>query len=335
MRISTTMMMKRYGQVLNSKYEEINKYGNQISTTRAFEHASEDPVAAMQTIKSCHEYTENQQYQNSVSQTSSWINATETTVTEINDIVKTATEKATEMTNGTNSSSDLQNFSVAIKSYRDEIVSTLNTTFGGQYIFGGNSKGPAPFKLDSSGNLQYYNYNAATPSYVNVSSLTKSDVNAANLSMPIDLGLGLTASGGNIDKGSAFEASTSGLDAIISDFNGTGGTAGNIVDNLTAVINNLSSGNTNGLKTIIGSLSNAQNSILKVKVALGEKSNMLTEINTRLTDNESNITDSLANSMEVDSTEAIMNYNISQLVYKESMSISSTILQQSLIDFLK
>lgn len=335
MRISTTMMMKKYANVLDDKFESINNYSNQITTTRAFQRASEDPVAAMQSIKACHEYTLNAQYQNSVSQATSWIQTTETTVTEIGTVLKAAREKATEMLNGTNSESDLKNFAVAMQSYRDEIVSTLNTSFGGQYIFGGNTKGPAPFKLDSSGNLQYYNYNSSTPGYVNINTLTQSDISGMRLTMPIDLGLGLNVSGGTIDKSSVFDAATSGLDAIISSFNGTGGTATNIVDDLTAAITALNTNNTGALNGVIAKISNAQESILKVRVALGEKTNMLTAINTRLTDNETNITDSLSRSMEVDSIKAIMNYNVSQVIYKESMSVSSAILQQSLIDFLK
>lgn len=334
MRISTSMMIKKYSDILDTKYGEINKYANQISTTRAFTDASEDPVAAMQTIKSCHEFTENQQYQNNVKQANSWIKTTESTVTEINEVLKLAKEKATEMLNGTNSADDLKNYAMSMTSYRDEIVSTLNTSFGGQYIFGGSTKGPAPFKLDDDGNLLYYNYNAATPGYVNVNTLTKDDVKDMKLSMPIDVGIGLSRSSGSLDKSSYFEMATSGLDVIISDFSGAGGTAGNIVDNLTAIINALNSNDQDKINGFLAKVQSAQDSVLKVKVDLGEKTNMLTAISTRLTDNKANIVDSLGNSMEVDSVEAILNLNISQVVYKASMSVASSILQKSLIDFL-
>jgi len=334
MRISTSMMMKKYAEVLNNKYGDINKYANQISTTRAFSTASENPVAAMQTIKSCHEYTENQQYQNNVSQAKSWIQATETTVTEINDILKAAKEKATEMLNGTNSADDYKNYAVAMMSYRDEIVSTLNTSFGGQYIFGGSTKGPAPFKLDDDGNLMYYDYNAPTPGYVNINTLTKTDVENMKVTSPIDIGIGLTKTGSTLDKNSYFERATSGLSVIISDYSGAGETAGNIVDNLTAIINALNSNNPDQLNNALSNIQNAQDAVLKVKVELGEKTNMLKAVESRLTNNESNIINSLANSMEVDAVEAILNLNISQVIYKESMSVASSILQQSLIDFL-
>jgi flagellar hook-associated protein 3 FlgL len=330
MRISTTMMMDNYSKALESKYESIDKYSNQVSTTMAFERPSDDPVAAMQSIKACHDYTLNQQYQTSEQTASSWMTTTESTATEINDTLTSVQEKATEAANGTNSDSDMANYAVAMSNYRTEIVSALNSTSNGQYVFGESDSGKAPFQLDSNNNLQVYNYNKVADvtskdtdndGYVNVSSLTAADVASMKLSMPVDLG-----------TDSSFDASTSGLATIISDYSGTGSTANNIVDQLTTAITANSS---SGYSTLLTGVSGAQDAVSKVKTDIGEKSNMLTAISTRLTDSETNITSALANSMEADSAQAIMKYNTSETVYKESMSIASTVLQNSIFDFLK
>lgn len=349
MRISTTMMMRNFSQTLDNKLGDIDKYSNQVSSSRKFERASEDPVSAMQTIEACHEYAENQQYVSSDNSAASWLQATETTTNQINDILKSAQEKATEALNGTNNDGDRQNLAKAMESYRDEIVQTLNSSFSGRYIFGKDTEGKPPFKLGTAdedgaandGKLMYYNYNATdasgnpAPKYVSIDSLSQSDLESMRLSMPVDLNMGLQINGGKIKQSSIFEASTSGLDVIVSGYDSTSGKATNIVDQLTDAVKNLNTNNMSGLSSILSNVESAQNTVLKTNVEIGEKEKMLSFLSSKLTDDETNINSRLADSLEVDSTQAIMQYNISQIVYKESLSISSTVLQQSLIDFLK
>lgn len=335
MRITSTMMMENYAKTLDDKYGEINKYSNEISTTRAFQRGSDDPVANMQTIEDCHDYTLNAQFQNSDSQATDWMGSTESTVDEINDVLKTAQEKVTEAANGTNSDSDNESYATALENYRDEIVSTLNTSYNGQYIFGQSDSDNAPFKLgtaddgdDNNGKLLAYNYNypqdGLAEGYVSVDSLTADQAQSMKLSMPINLG-----------TSGSFDGATSGLDTVISDYAGAGGTAEDIVTQINNVVTQLNGGDTSGLSGLLTNIQNAQSAVLNVDVNVGEKSNMLTEVKQRLTDDQTNITSGLATSMEVDSTQAIMNYNTSETVYKEAMSIASTVLQNSLVDFLK
>jgi flagellar hook-associated protein 3 FlgL len=349
MRISTSMMMNSYSQTLNDELGNIDKYSNQVSSSRKFNRPSDDPIDAMQSLQACHDYSENQQDQTSDNSATSWMQATESTINQMNSILQSAQEKATEAVNGTNNATDLQNLGEAMQSYRDEMVTTLNSSFNGSYIFGKSTSGQPPFKLGTAaddgaandGKLMYYNYNAKDasgnpdPAYVAVDTITQSSVDGMKLSMPIDLGMGVQVSGGQVNPNSVFDAATSGLDAIISGFSGTGGTATNIVDDLTSAVSDLSTNNIAGLSPLISNVEDAQNAVLKTDVGIGEKSKMLTFMGTKLTDDQSNIENRLSNSLDTDTTQAIMQYNISQTVYKESMSISSTVLQQSLIDFLK
>jgi Flagellin and related hook-associated proteins len=332
MRISTTMVMKDYAKELNDKYESINKYNNQIATTLAFQRGSEDPVAYMKSIESCTDYTINQQQQQTQKEASSWMQTTESTLTSLNNIMTSVNEKANEAANGTNNDSDYATYAADFKSYRDELVSTLNTSYNGQYVFGESTADAPPFRLDSDGHLQYYNYNGltvggTTATYITMQDFTKTQLGALNLKNPIEIGANYN-----------FDISTSAVDTIVSGLTSTG-LAVNIVDQLSDVItqltNNPSSPDVNAVSNLITTSSDAQSAVTTVNVAVGEKSNMLTQIAGTLTNNETNLTSSLGNTMEVDSTNAILNYNMAETVYKESMSMASTILQNSLFDFLK
>lgn len=323
MRISTSMMYKNFSKSLNDKYESINNYAGQITSQRSFDRASDDPVAAMQTIKSCHAYTLNEQYQSNLSQATSWVSATETAVKELNDILTSVQEKATEAANGTNNSIDAQNYTEAMKNYRSEILTSLNTRFNEQYIFGSKETGDPPFKIEN-GKLKVCDYDNVlkTDRYVEVSSLTAEDVQKLNERLKITVDLGLNES---------FTISTSGLDAIISGYD-ENGKAITIVDQISEAIDTHTC---EGYNKLMSCVSDAQNSIIKSEVNIGEKSNMLKQIKTVLTDRNTNIVEGLANSMGVEALSTIMKYNIAETVYNESLSIASTVMQKSIIDFLR
>jgi flagellar hook-associated protein 3 FlgL len=336
MRITTSMIYSNYADVLNNKYEDINTYSQQSSSGRSFFRASDDPVAAMQTMKACHEYTLNQQYQSNEVQSYSKVSEAETTVKDINSILTTVSSKATEAANGTNNSYDSSNYATLMTNYRTQIVSDLNTVYSGSYIFGESSSGAAPFQLDDDNNLQVYNYGNVTLSvadtdgdgYVNVSDLTADDVDKLNKSLSTQVELG---------TGSSFDDSTSGLDAIISGYTDadsdstTADTATNIVDQLTTAINTCTE---DGYSSLIAETTSAQAAITESEVKIGGKSSMLSSISAVLTDKETNIETTLSNTMGVDTVEALLNYNIAENTYNESLSMASTVLQNSIFDFL-
>lgn len=335
MRISTTMVMKNYAKQLNDKYETINKYDSQINSTLAFQRGSEDPVNYMKSLESCTEYTINQQQQQTEKEAASWMTTTESTLNSLNKIIMSVSEKATEAANGTNNTTDYATFAADFTSYRDELVSTLNISYNGQYIYGESASGPAPFRIGTpadgaafNGKLLYYNYNnapgmTATAGYVALQDYPKSTLSTLNLSSPVQVGSNYN-----------FDIATSAIDTVVNGM-ASSGTAVNLVDQLSNAISLLNSGTSSGMSSLVTAASKAQSAVTTVDVTVGEKSNMLKQIAGTLTDNETNLTDSLANTMEVDTTKAIMNFNMAQTVYKESMSMASSILQNSLFDFLK
>jgi flagellar hook-associated protein 3 FlgL len=66
---------------------------------------------------------------------------------------------ATEADNGTLNASDENSISTQIAGIRDEVMSLANTSYQGQYIFGGSQTGAAPFTLDSSTSPATVTYN--------------------------------------------------------------------------------------------------------------------------------------------------------------------------------
>lgn len=329
MRISTTMMYKSYAKTLDEKYTQIKKYSDQANSQRKFARGSDDPVGALQTLKTCHEYTMNTQYMSNREQASTFLSTTETYVKQINSVLETATEKASEAVNGDKNDSDLLNYASGMENYRDELMTSLNSIYTGRYVFGGNSSGEKPFRLDADNKLEVFDYGKKlgdkvdADGYVKVSELTADDVKKLDDSLVSQIDLG---------TGSGFNMRTSALQTIITGYDGEGGTAKNIVDDFTVAID---SHNHEGFSTLMGNIKDAQDSITKVEVNIGERSNKLDQISTALTNNKTNLTQAMADCYEADQITAISNYNMAQMIYNESLSMAQTVLQNSIIDFLK
>lgn len=343
MRISTSMMFKNYTGILEDKMGDVQKYSDQVASGMKFARASDDPVSAMQTLESCHEYVRNEQYQESATSTGSWLQATETTLGELTDTLKTVQEKLTEASNGTNSSSDGSNNATELSQLQQQLMTTLNSTYSGRYIFGQGTDQSAPFTL-ISGQLAYFDYTGKNGAdYQLVSDLVnpatatsgQSTISGATLSNAIDLGLGLKISAsGQMLPGTYFEAATSGLNAMVAGYTASG-QAFNVVDALTTTISKLQSGDNSAAASCLSTVSKAEDAVSNVTVSIGEKSNMLTFVSNTLTANKTNIVTRLSDAMDVDSATASMNYTMSMTVYKASLSVTSSALQESLIDFLK
>jgi flagellar hook-associated protein 3 FlgL len=70
-----------------------------------------------------------------------------------------AIQLATAGSNGTMNSSNLQSISNQIAGIRDEVVSLANTSYQGQYIFGGSQTGITPFTISSTTSPATATYN--------------------------------------------------------------------------------------------------------------------------------------------------------------------------------
>jgi flagellar hook-associated protein 3 FlgL len=341
MRMTIGMIMDSYNGTLSDNLNALNSSFNQISSQRKFSRASDDPSAAMQTLNSLHNINDLQQYKSNIDQTTSWMNSTESNVNTINQIVQSAQETLTSANNsGTLSDSDNKTNALTLQNLQSEILQTLNETFNGRYFYGGSKSGPAPFKAGvaaadgaaNDGKLMYYDYKV-TSAYVPFSSINSNNVDSMKLTMPVDVGLGMKFASGKVEPGTAFESSTSSIDMMSSNMTAAG--CQNIYDILGSAITKLQSGGHVDLGSELASSQQAYDSILSTTVNIGEKTKMLNFLSDRNQTQDANEQTRLSQVSDVDTTQAITNYQMRQMVYQASLSVGAKIMQPSLIDFMK
>lgn len=140
----------------------------------------DDPVAAAQNVQLLHSIQQDDSFTQSSSITQGLLQVTDSTLGSVVSQLNQAISLATEGNNGTLNASDLSSISTQIAGIRDEVMSLANTSYQGQYIFGGSQTGAAPFTLDSSTSPATVTYNGDS----NVNSIVTPNGQSIQLNVP-------------------------------------------------------------------------------------------------------------------------------------------------------
>ena len=109
-----------------------------------------DPVAAAQNVQLLNEIGQDDSFTQTASLTTGLLQVTDSALGSVVTQLNRAVSLATEATNGTLNSGDLQSISSELSGVRDEVLYLANTSYQGQYVFGGAQTASQPFTLDNS-----------------------------------------------------------------------------------------------------------------------------------------------------------------------------------------
>ncbi|WP_263352127.1 flagellar hook-associated protein FlgL [Acidicapsa acidisoli] len=139
-----------------------------------------DPVAAAQNVQLLNSIQQDDSFTQSSSVTQGLLQVTDSTLGSVVSQLNQAISLATEANNGTLNASDLKSISSQIAGIRDEVMSLANTSYQGQYIFGGSQTGAAPFTLDNSTSPATVTYNGDS----NVNTMVTPNGQSIQLNVP-------------------------------------------------------------------------------------------------------------------------------------------------------
>lgn len=135
---------------LNQTQATVQQLTEQLSSGVRVTSLSEDPLAAGENVQLLDQI----QRDDSFSQTSSLVQGQlQVADSALGSVVSQLTQAislATSGSNGTMNSSNLLSVSNQIAGIRDEVVSLANTSYQGQYIFGGSQTSTTPFSISSA-----------------------------------------------------------------------------------------------------------------------------------------------------------------------------------------
>jgi flagellar hook-associated protein 3 FlgL len=139
---------------------------------------SDDPVAVAQSTLFGSEIATDDSFVQTASGEASLLQVTDSTLGDVVTQITTALSTAVSGNNGTLNASDLASVAQSLSGVRDQVLSLANTSYQGQYLFGGSQDSTPPFSLDTSTDPATATYNGDTNlQYVETPSGQKIQVN--------------------------------------------------------------------------------------------------------------------------------------------------------------
>lgn len=312
MRVTNSMMISNFLSNLNRNTTTMSIYQDQLSSGKRINRLSDDPIGIMTVLDSRSKLSKLTQHNSSIDDGISWLEQSETSLREINDVLGTIYEKTVNGSNGTLADTDRQAIGTLVGQLKEHIVQLGNSTYGGRYIFGGYNTTQPPFVLDAGGNLLYNGVDLADPA-------TPAATIAAmqNQSIDYSTGTNLTTS-----------ISVNGVQLM-----GTG--ANNLFAMLKDLETALNTGTDADVAPFVGQVQSKQQDILSLLADVGGRQNRLDLMSQSNDDNEISYTAALSKVEDIDQAYVTMQFKMAEAIYRAALSVGAKVVQPTLLDFLR
>ncbi|MFP5596450.1 flagellar hook-associated protein FlgL [Kluyvera sp. 142486] len=288
MRVSTLMMYQQNMRGITDSQSAWMKYGEQMSTGKRVNRASDDPVAASQAVVLSQAQAQNSQYASARTFATQRVSIEEKTLAQVTTAIQSAQEKIVYAGNGTLSDDDRASLATDLQGIRDQILNLANSTDGnGRYIFAGYKTDVAPF--DDQGN------------YVGGTLNVEQQVDSSRTMVIGHTGNLVFDSATSNAKPDADTNILKSLDSAIAALKDPVGDDDTKKDAAQVVIDRTNR-----------SLSNSLNNVLTVRAELGTQLNELDKLDSLGDDRALAQTQQMSNLVDVDWNETISNYTMQQ-----------------------
>jgi flagellar hook-associated protein 3 FlgL len=272
----------------------------QISTGRRVNRPSDDPLAAGQERLRTADLEGIKRSQDSVASASSWLSASESALSSVNDIVARARDLTVQGANGSLDQKSRDAIAAEIDQLTKSAKDAMNVKFGDAYLFSGTKS-----------NL---------PPYTAV-------IREAGTGATLQVNAPFTPVGG------AGAQALTGQSVL-----GGGNTAadGRVLDVLETVAAHLRAGNVTALQTTdLRALDANQQALSGARAAVGTTLNRADAATKRLQDLEDLTSKGIDDLTGVDLAKALTDFTAQQSAYQAALKVGSQIIQPSLVDFLR
>lgn len=298
MRIADNMLTRGYLKNLSVNQQNVQKYHQQLSSMKEVSKPSDNPLLVSQIMELKENIIQNEQYQTTLTDAKDWTDMQDAALSNATDSLMRISTLVQSAANGTMNESDRLVVKAEVETEMQTFVDSLNTNFGGRYIFGGTQTTTLPFKITKAddGSITGIQYNGKKQ---NISREISSGVN-----------LDLMTDGSkllNSDKmGDLFVKIT---DALQKD---DGDALSNLLADTTASIDHVVT-----FRTEIGAISNRLDSALS-----------------RNESQDLNLQEMLSSKEDIDIAQKYMQFSMEQVAYQASLQMGTKVLSTTILDYL-
>ena len=145
MRITSDMSQRHVLSDLRRVQERLATAQSQVSSGKRIEKPSDDPLGAERAMRLNDQLESTGAYRTAVDESRSWLDATDSALGSLSDIVQHVRELTLQAANGSTSDAGRQAIKAQIDQLTEEAKTTLNSAYDGRYIFSGTATDTAPY----------------------------------------------------------------------------------------------------------------------------------------------------------------------------------------------
>ena len=295
MRVSSKAMWDTTRYQLGNITNELTEASIIIATGKRINSLKDDPVGVTRVLNLKSNLSDLDQIKKNLSTAQTWLDAGETALSSVQDIVTESKTLAIAMRNDTVNADDRQVAAEQIRGYILQLESLANTQVQGQYIFSGTKTDTKSFELDDQ-------QNPTTATY-----------------------------SGN---STAFEIKTGKNSTIEVSQNG-GSLFSTLFSSMIDLLNDLETDDAAGIETGIANLNTDFETINTAIADIGAKGVRVETKEKIIQDLNLSYTESRSELEDADIIEAISHLKSTELAYQAALASTSKLMTMSLVDFLR
>jgi len=295
-RVTQGMLNTQLLRNLNSNLTKMDHLQNQLATGRKINKPSDDPVGISYSMRYRSDLSANDQYERNVDSANSWLDFTDSMLSQAGDVFQRLRELSVQGANGTNPQEALNSIKSEVEQLYEHMVNIGNSQFNGKFVFNGQLTNVPPYTVVGAPN-----------------ELTDTADVQFEISQGVKMPVGAT---GNEVFG--MPGDTDNTFKVIQDF-----------------INALGAGDQAAVGNTIGRLDSRFNKFLEVRADVGARSNRLEHASNRLADISTNLQALQSKTEDADMAGVITKLKMAENVYQSSLSAGAKLIQPTLVDFIR
>lgn len=287
---------------INSAQRAMDRSQEELSSGLSILEPSDNPVGASQAITLQSTLDGLTAYERAAQDGIAWLHTASGALSGINEVTQRVRELVVEGANGINNQSDLANIADEVEQLTETVKQDADTQYAGQYVFSGTLTGTIPY---GQGENDSYHGNAGTISRA-VGPGQSVDVNVALSSL---LGEGQAADDGKL------------LDTLRT-------IAQHLREGTPAALQSLGSADLQALDANLQTLSNLQ-------ADAGATTDQLNVAVSRIQSLQNTTSTQLSNVQDIDFAKVSMEFSNQQAAFDAALKAGASIVQESLLEFLR
>jgi flagellar hook-associated protein 3 FlgL len=296
-RVTEGMLGRRLLSDLRASTHRIATAQRQIASGKRIDKPSDDPLATHNALRLRSELAGIAQDMRTIDDTKGWIDTTDSALATITETVHRARELALQGANGSIGQTERNKLADEVDQLIETAKSAANSSYGGRYVLAGQDTDDPPY---SSGVVDAYDGDSG----------------------PIARQIG---------PGVSVQINVPGVNVL-----GNGGADNKLLSTLRKLSADLRSGNLPGLRgPALTNLETNLEDVTSARGTIGALSTRLDAAQARLAQVEESTTSLLSQNEDTDIAKAMIDLTTQQSVYQAALQSGQSLIQPSLLDFLR